>query len=64
MKQAAKELAQSRQTDKDRFVDIDVFVVQEREEEEEEVEKQGEFLASGTIVVDVAVGTKGERTRL
>jgi hypothetical protein len=28
------------------------------------VEKQGEFLASGTIIVDVAIGTKGERTRL
>jgi hypothetical protein len=39
-KQAAKELAQSRQTDEDGFVDINVFVVQEREEEEEEeVEK-------------------------
>jgi len=63
-KQAAKELAQSRQTDEDGFVDIDVFVVQEKEEEEEEVEKQGEFLASGTIVVDVAIRTKGERTRL
>ena len=58
MKQAAKELAQSIQTDEDIFVDTDVFVV------EEEVGKSGEFLGSDIIVVDVAAGTKGERTRL
>jgi hypothetical protein len=56
--QAAKELAQSIQADKDGFVNINVFVVVEEEE------KAREFLASNTIVVDVAVGTKGERTRL
>jgi hypothetical protein len=26
--------------------------------------KPGEFLASDTVVINVAVGTKGERTRL
>ena len=58
-KQAMKELAQSIQADKDGFVGIDVVV-----EEEEEGEKPGEFLASDIIIVDVTVGTKGERTRL
>jgi hypothetical protein len=59
-KQAAKELAQSIQADKDIFIDIDVFI----KEEEEEVGKPGEFLASNTIVVNIAARTKGERTRL
>ena len=59
-KQAAKELAQSRQTDEDGFVDIDVVVIKE-----EEGGKPGEFLNnSTTIVINVAAGTKGERTRL
>jgi hypothetical protein len=39
-----------------------VFII--KEEEKEEVEKQGEFLASGTIIINVAIGTKGERTCL
>jgi hypothetical protein len=56
--QAAKEPAQSIQEDKDGFVDINVFVVIEEEE------KAREFLASDTIVINVAVRTKKERTRL
>ena len=46
--------------DADGFIDIDFVIV-----EEEEGGKSGEFLNdSTTIVIDVAVGTKGERTRL
>jgi hypothetical protein len=56
-KQAAKELAQSIQADEEGFVDIDV-------EEEEEGAKSEEFLDGKTIIIDVDVGTKGERTRL
>jgi hypothetical protein len=60
--QAAKELAQSIQVDVDGFIDVDVFVIEE--DAGEEGGTVGEFLASDTIAVDVAVGAKGERTRL
>jgi hypothetical protein len=59
-KQAAKELAQSIQADEDGFIDINVVIV-----EEEEGGKPREFLNnSTTIVINVATGTKRERTRL
>ena len=45
--------------DADGFIDIDFVIV-----EEEEGGKSGEFLASDTIIIDVAIGAKGERTRL
>ena len=43
--------------DNNGFIDIDDVA------DDSEAEHSGEFL-EGTIVVDVAVGTKGERTRL
>jgi hypothetical protein len=63
IKQAAKELAQSIQADKDIFINIDVFI-KEKKKKEEEVGKPGEFLASNIIIVDVAIETKREYTRL
>ena len=42
--------------DKNSFVDIDDIV--------DEIEHTGEFLDGNTIIVDVLVGSKGERTRL
>jgi hypothetical protein len=45
--------------DKGGFINIDVFI-----KEEEEIGKPGEFLASNTTIIDVAIGIKGERTRL
>jgi hypothetical protein len=50
--------------DKDAFININIFIKEEEEEKEEEVRKPGEFLASNIIIVNVAIGTKRERTRL
>jgi hypothetical protein len=44
--------------DKDIFVNTNVFVI------EKEVGKLGEFLGSNIIIVNITIGTKGERTRL
>jgi hypothetical protein len=58
--EAARELVMALKEDEDGFVDID-DVVDTEVECSASTEK---FLDSDTIVVDVAVGTKGERTRL
>jgi hypothetical protein len=52
--QALRELAIALKEDKDSFVDID----------DKEVERASSFLEGDTIVIDVAIGSKGERTRL
>jgi hypothetical protein len=58
--QAAKDIAIAMMTDEDGFVDIDVFV----DTEEEGSAGTKKFLDCETIVVEVAVGKKGEKTSL
>jgi hypothetical protein len=54
--QAAKDLVKDIEVDKDSFINIDVVA-------DLETEQASEFLEAA-IVVDVTIGTKGERTRL